>query len=166
MSEIDWDKCSVMIGHTLYTDIIPGIVDANTSLLGQVCSITHECQHIIQYDSERAYLMRYFLSSRYRARKEIEAYICNMEIYHELTGEMIPVFVILDKLESYQLCSKDLRIADEMLKERFNSIRLGGVKNESSKAVITWLTQYQITNKCSIRHRSLTAYSDYQKLLV
>jgi hypothetical protein len=114
-NKADWQRASTIIGHTLFTDMEPGNPSNDVSLLGQMCLITHECQHVVQYENDRWYSLKYLLSKTYRAQIEAEAYTCNMEIHFLLTGKLIPVNAILNRLSKYKIGREGERVASLIL---------------------------------------------------
>jgi hypothetical protein len=121
-----WAKFSTIIGHILYTDVEPGREGGDVSLLGQICLITHECQHVVQCDRDCLYSLQYLLSSKSRAEYETDAYTCNLEMYRYFTGGFIPVSAIVEKLKLYKLTRADLATAEKTLNTRTEMIRYGG----------------------------------------
>lgn len=160
--EDKWKNFSTTIGHSIYTDIVPGIEDERTSLLGQCCLIPHECQHRVQNDKDWLFPLKYPLFEDCRARSEVDAYTCNMEIYRELCDAMIPVSAIVDKLRYYRLSESNLRDAERILKIRSEMIWRDGAITEAGKKALSYLIQFQVQRRCSIR---LKPVEDFLKVL-
>jgi len=151
LSKKVWKKVSTLLGRTLYTDIKPGIETEDTSLLGHCALITHECQHRIQNDLDPAYPLKYAFSKRKRMEYEVDAYTCNMELYRELTNDLIPIDAILDKLRLYKLSESLLEAARVILKRRSEMVWKYGAITKAGKEALWYLYQYQITSKLVIR---------------
>lgn len=150
MSKELWARYSTTIGHTIYTDVIPGVATSEKSLLGQVCLITHECQHVVQSDNLWIHGVSYLLSSASRTKWEADAYTCNVEMCYRLTHKMITVESILEKLKNYTLSPGDLEAARKTLEARIATIKAGGLITTAAKTGTTFFTALTLEAKRSV----------------
>ena len=132
MDEETWQKYTTTIGHTIYSNTVPGVFTEGHSLVGQICLFTHELKHVCQADDEFLYSMKYLTSKSYRTKKEVEAYTANMEMYHILTGKMLSINSIINNLHDYKITVTDLNVAEIELEQANKIISYGGIINEIS----------------------------------
>lgn len=129
------------IGHRMYLPFTPGVPKTGWSLWQQIVVITHECQHIVQYDKLGAarFMWQYVRSTAERTRLEAEAYRCQLELHYWRTGQIMPAKDLAASLKSYGVTETDLRVAERMITMAAESVKQGAILNHASRVAIEWL---------------------------
>lgn len=132
MSKEQWAKVSITIGRNLYIDFVPGYKEGAPSLTSQCGLIAHECQHRVQNDKDWLFPVKYIFSKMYRAKCEVEAYLCNMVVSYYLTGRMSTVSEILNILKIYRLSPRATELAKKTLTFKRDLIKIGYTFTETA----------------------------------
>jgi hypothetical protein len=136
------DKFATTIGHRVYLPFTPGEAQAGWSLWSQIMVLTHECQHIVQYDSLGAlrFGWQYLGSTAARTRLEAEAYRCQLELHFWRTGRLLSPHDLAGGLRNYAVTDADVQVAETFLGLSAESVKRGAVINPTSRAAIDWLS--------------------------
>ena len=139
-----WAEFSTKIGKYLYTDMTFGLSASFFGLVRQAGLIVHECAHsTLSWYS-------YATDRTYRTLEECEGYAGTMFVYHHITGDMIPIEAIIDKLKSYKLDGPNLESARLVLEKHSMTIQCGGFPIEPAKTAARWMDENGVTE--SIRN--------------
>lgn len=130
---------STTLGHTIYLSFTPG--DLYTTLTTQIAICVHEHKHTLQWNFLFPFL--YLFSQKYRAQFEVEAYICNAEIYYWTTSQTFPVHTIVSTLyRNYKIKGKYLEWARTRLEGANVMLEQGIYINNISRDAIQWLEKH------------------------
>ena len=129
------------IGDTIYTPFEIGVPGNGYSLIGQISICVHEHQHVIQWKRKKLrFMLEYLTDSALRARYEVEAMQCNMEIqwWYNRTLPDIPRSAL--KLKDYNCTPEDIAVAARSFKMISKVVGRGGVSTEASTVALSYLS--------------------------
>jgi hypothetical protein len=137
-------RYATTIGRRIYLPFEPGSPRDGWKLWSQITVLTHECQHIVQYDrlGPLRYTWQYLGSTAGRTQLEAEASRCQLELHFWRTGQLLSARSLAASLRSYAVTEADLRVAETILALSGESVRRGAVINATSRAAIDWLNAY------------------------
>lgn len=138
------ERFATTVGRTIFLPFEPGVPTPAWPLWTQMVVLTHECQHIVQYDrlGPWTFGLRYLTQSGQRAVLEAEAYRCQLELYHWKTGGILAAKLLAASLKSYAVTDADLRVAEAMLASSAISVKRGATLTEAGRVALDWLDAF------------------------
>lgn len=131
-------RYSTTIGTRVYLSFEPGA--PTPSLLSQVCTLTHEHQHVVQFTrGGTSFIGDYLADPNRRAALEAEALRCNLEMWWWGTGQLRDVGQLAGGLVNYACGPEQIAFAARHLRLDAETVKRGGVAREASKAAISFL---------------------------
>jgi hypothetical protein len=128
--------CTTTIARTIYTPYALG--DPTVDLFGQVCTLAHEHQHVVDR-GWRMYL-GYLCNRRTRAWYEARAYAVGCEV--EMAGGWaVDVDAIVRRVDVYGFDEAALGVFARELRTAWNVIREEGPISEVGRWTVGWLKQ-------------------------
>lgn len=105
--------------------------------------LTHECQHVIQFnESGVEFAWLYLKEPEARVKYEADAYAAGLAITQWLTGDLPPDSVehtVSTLVAGYSLRPEDAKLAEGMLKSHMASLKNGVVMAQSAREAIEYL---------------------------
>lgn len=136
-------RYATTVGVFIYLPYEPGVESENWPLVQQCAAITHECQHVVQWNRENiGYLSKYVTSTEMRATYEAEAYRSTIELLRYLTDVEPHPGDVATLLGAYGCNNDDVKLARRILEDSYDTIRAGGITNTSSQVAIAWLQEH------------------------
>src|SRR5262249_6579697 len=134
-------RFATTIGKRIYLPFDVGDAAQGWSLWGQVMVLTHECQHIVQYNANGplGFSWRYLTNTAARAAFEAEAYRCQLELQWWRTRTLLSPAELAGSLRSYGVTEADVQVAQKTLEMSAETLKRGGIVNQASKVAIAWL---------------------------
>ena len=134
-------RYSIVIGNRVYFPWTIGNAE-ECRLSNQISTITHECQHTIQFHKDGwKYLFNYLTSTAKRAYYEADAYKCNMELHYWATGQILSPASLAGLLKNYGCKSMDIKICEQTLSFAANMLKRNQVTTPASLEAISWLNK-------------------------
>jgi hypothetical protein len=129
------------LGHRIYVPFEPGVAAPGWDLWYQIVVLTHECQHIVQYDKIGSvqFDWLYVSDKAARARFEAQAYRSQLELQRWHYGQLESSSDVAARLAAYAVKSSDLPVAAEILESGAAVMEQDGRINEATVAAIEWL---------------------------
>lgn len=139
------DNYSTTIGTTIYM----GSPSESFPPEAQMEVVTHECMHVVQYQSGGhglpdgiGMMWLYLVDSGARARFEVEAYRAAAELRFAMSKKVEAPQDILGPLEdSYELDRDALRLAHDLLEIGLKTVSTGLVSTVTARVGIEWIRQ-------------------------
>ena len=137
------ESYATTLGRKLYLPFEPGVASDGWSLWGQMVTVAHECQHVVQYDRLGAlrFARDYIVSTAGRAKLEAEAYRTNLELHYWRYGTIADAHALASGLKAYGCNDADVAFADQFLRLSGASVQAGAVINSASHTAVEWLKQ-------------------------
>ena len=137
------ENFATTLGRLIYLPFEPGVPRGNWSLWKQIVVLTHECQHIVQYDRLGAlkFGWSYLSSQAERAHLETEAYGCSLELSYWRFGTLPAAADVASSLRGYAVRDVDVKVAETMLRMQGEAVKHGAVLTEASRVALAWLGQ-------------------------
>lgn len=134
------EQWATTIGARIYLPFTPGDTEDPSKLWGQVLTITHETQHVIQHYREGLdYSMSYATQPARRALWEAEAYRTSSALWFWRHGWVLDPAEVLAPLASYGLGPHERAVAERYLRLSLVSIKRGLVLDDAARSAIAWL---------------------------
>jgi hypothetical protein len=121
----------------VYIPWTPG-AGSQAALRKQVMVLAHEVEHTLQGEDIR-WAPKYFTSKSYRAHMEAQAMRAELELCWYLTGKPANTKALADRLESYRVRSRDIRVTKKELDLVNMVVKRGAIGSDAGKAAIRWL---------------------------
>ncbi|WP_426755463.1 hypothetical protein [Myxococcus sp. Y35] len=131
-----------VVGHCLHLPFEVGVRRAGWGLWRQVVACVHAHQHVLQYDEDGPAAAAYLTASSARARNEVDALRCDIELHFWRHGTTPSPWRLASRLRAQGCRAEDIARAGHVLALSAASIRQGAVENESSHVALQWLERH------------------------
>lgn len=150
-------RYTTTIGHAIYIPFEIGVESEGYPLWWQIQILSHECEHVFQFDGEwnpsegpweeLAFSASYVVDPMSRALWEAKAYRVNLELEYWRTGGLLDSVSLTSPLHQYGIPDEGVKLAERIVYDAGKTIvpaYPGAKQNVISKAsqeAIRWLDQ-------------------------